>query len=161
LLTFGEGYHNFHHKFPKDFRNGIRWFDYDPTKWLIMLLKRFGLAKDLVVMHKSKIIQYRLRFQLADLKGKLVETRAQLAEQVEAIYQPVYQQLSQKLESIHVLEKKLTQLKFNKKNLNLCAVRYRQQRRIYQACLRRHWRSTNQLLTVWSLLLRSNAICAA
>lgn len=38
LVTFGEGYHNFHHEFPADYRNGIRWFDYDPTKWLISLV---------------------------------------------------------------------------------------------------------------------------
>ena len=26
LFTFGEGYHNYHHKFPSDYRNGISWF---------------------------------------------------------------------------------------------------------------------------------------
>jgi len=35
FLTFGEGYHNFHHEFPNDYRNGIMWYHYDPTKWLI------------------------------------------------------------------------------------------------------------------------------
>ena len=35
LLTLGEGYHNFHHEFPSDFRNGVHWYDYDPTKWFI------------------------------------------------------------------------------------------------------------------------------
>lgn len=38
LVTFGEGYHNFHHEFPADYRNGIKWFDYDPTKWCITLV---------------------------------------------------------------------------------------------------------------------------
>jgi stearoyl-CoA desaturase (delta-9 desaturase) len=33
LITNGEGYHNFHHRFPSDFRNGIRWYQWDPTKW--------------------------------------------------------------------------------------------------------------------------------
>nr|CAG8637645.1 15132_t:CDS:2 [Entrophospora candida] len=33
IITGGEGYHNFHHEFPKDYRNGYRIFDYDPTKW--------------------------------------------------------------------------------------------------------------------------------
>ena len=32
LLTYGEGYHNFHHIFASDYRNGIRWYHYDPTK---------------------------------------------------------------------------------------------------------------------------------
>jgi hypothetical protein len=35
FVTNGEGYHNFHHKFPSDFRNGMRWYQWDPTKWLI------------------------------------------------------------------------------------------------------------------------------
>lgn len=38
ILTFGEGYHNFHHEFPSDYRNGVNWFDYDPTKWCIGLV---------------------------------------------------------------------------------------------------------------------------
>ncbi len=40
----GEGYHNFHHRFPSDFRNGIRWRDYDPTKWLVCALAAVRLA---------------------------------------------------------------------------------------------------------------------
>jgi len=47
LLTMGEGYHNFHHRFPSDFRNGIRWRDYDPTKWLVCALAAVRLAWDL------------------------------------------------------------------------------------------------------------------
>lgn len=47
LLTLGEGYHNFHHRFPTDYRNGIRWYHWDPSKWVIALLARLGLAWDL------------------------------------------------------------------------------------------------------------------
>jgi len=47
LLTFGEGYHNYHHSFQRDYRNAIRWWQYDPTKWLIRSLNLFGLAKNL------------------------------------------------------------------------------------------------------------------
>jgi stearoyl-CoA desaturase (Delta-9 desaturase) len=47
LLTFGEGYHNYHHSFQRDYRNAIRWWQYDPTKWLIRSLSLFGLAKNL------------------------------------------------------------------------------------------------------------------
>ena len=35
LLTYGEGYHNFHHAFEFDYRNAIKWWQFDPTKWLI------------------------------------------------------------------------------------------------------------------------------
>jgi stearoyl-CoA desaturase (Delta-9 desaturase) len=44
LITLGEGYHNFHHRFPYDYRNGARWWQYDPSKWTIWLLGRLGLV---------------------------------------------------------------------------------------------------------------------
>ena len=47
FLTMGEGYHNYHHSFQRDYRNGIRWYQFDPTKWLIRSLSWIGLAKNL------------------------------------------------------------------------------------------------------------------
>ena len=32
FFTHGEGFHNFHHAFPSDFRNGIRWYHWDPEQ---------------------------------------------------------------------------------------------------------------------------------
>lgn len=45
FFTFGEGYHNFHHIFEHDYRNGIRWWQFDPTKWLIRGSASIGLAQ--------------------------------------------------------------------------------------------------------------------
>lgn len=45
LLTFGEGYHNYHHNFPRDYRNGPKWYNFDPSKWLIFSLFLIGSAK--------------------------------------------------------------------------------------------------------------------
>lgn len=47
LLTNGEGYHGFHHRFPSDYRNGIKWYDWDPTKWIIFILSKVRLTWDL------------------------------------------------------------------------------------------------------------------
>ncbi|GAB3321235.1 fatty acid desaturase [Haliea atlantica] len=47
FLTYGEGYHNYHHLFQNDYRNGIRWYHWDPTKWLISGCARVGLASRL------------------------------------------------------------------------------------------------------------------
>lgn len=47
LLTFGEGYHNFHHAHPADYRNAIRFWQWDPTKWLIRMLWALGLTRNL------------------------------------------------------------------------------------------------------------------
>ncbi|KAJ3107876.1 hypothetical protein HDU97_002808 [Phlyctochytrium planicorne] len=55
LLTNGEGYHNFHHEFPKDYRNGLHPLDWDPTKWLIWLSGKLGLASDLYTIPENEI----------------------------------------------------------------------------------------------------------
>jgi stearoyl-CoA desaturase (delta-9 desaturase) len=47
LVTMGEGYHNFHHTFPGDYRNGVRFFDFDPPKWLIATLAWCGVVRHL------------------------------------------------------------------------------------------------------------------
>ncbi|OGW79071.1 MAG: hypothetical protein A2Z83_02300 [Omnitrophica bacterium GWA2_52_8] len=56
ILTNGEGYHNFHHKFPNDYRNGIRWYHWDPSKWVIFLLSKVHLAWDLKRTPQSLIM---------------------------------------------------------------------------------------------------------
>jgi stearoyl-CoA desaturase (delta-9 desaturase) len=47
FFTYGEGYHSFHHRFQADYRNGVRWYHFDPTKWLIRALAWLGLAHGL------------------------------------------------------------------------------------------------------------------
>jgi sn-2 palmitoyl-lipid 9-desaturase len=44
LLTYGEGWHNNHHAFPNSAQTGIKWWEFDPTWWLVLLLQRLGLA---------------------------------------------------------------------------------------------------------------------
>jgi stearoyl-CoA desaturase (delta-9 desaturase) len=59
LVTFGEGYHSFHHRFPYDYRNGIRWWHYDPSKWLIWSMVRSGLASRLRTASKTNVARAR------------------------------------------------------------------------------------------------------
>ena len=61
FFTYGEGFHNFHHQFPLDYRNGIRVYDYDPTKWIIWMWSRLGLASDLKTISRVHLTRYRLR----------------------------------------------------------------------------------------------------
>ncbi|MGZ3692210.1 MAG: fatty acid desaturase [Pseudobdellovibrio sp.] len=89
ILTHGEGYHNFHHKFQFDYRNGIRWYHWDPTKWSIQLAALLGLAKKLKTVQFSEILRARLeveslkfkntdfyKFKLEPLAQKMVEAQA-------------------------------------------------------------------------------------
>ncbi len=65
FLTNGEGYHNFHHKFPMDYRNGIRWYHWDPTKWMIWVLSQCRLTWDLRRTPDEQIKLARLAVQNA------------------------------------------------------------------------------------------------
>jgi len=73
LVTFGEGYHNYHHEFQHDYRNGVKPWQFDPTKWIIWSLSRLGLAGKLRRVATEKIVlcelneaQRRLTTKLAD-----------------------------------------------------------------------------------------------
>lgn len=68
LATIGEGYHNFHHQFPMDYRNAIRWYQYDPTKWFIWVCSRFGLASHLKVFPDNEVKKGQLTMQLKRLR---------------------------------------------------------------------------------------------
>lgn len=47
FVSFGEGYHNYHHTYSRDYRNGPEWYNFDPSKWLIYVLSHLGLAYNL------------------------------------------------------------------------------------------------------------------
>lgn len=63
LVTLGEGYHNFHHEFPSDYRNGVEWWQYDPTKVFIYALSLVGLAYDLQTFPQNEIVKGRLQME--------------------------------------------------------------------------------------------------
>ncbi|KAF8202642.1 hypothetical protein K438DRAFT_1581075 [Mycena galopus ATCC 62051] len=75
LCTLGEGYHNFHHQFPMDYRNAIKWYQYDPTKWFIWSCQQLGLASHLKVFPDNEVRKGQLTMQLKRLR----ETQESLA----------------------------------------------------------------------------------
>lgn len=56
IFTFGEGYHNYHHEFQYDYRNGVKPWQMDPTKWLIWMLSKLGLVRGLRRVAEDKIL---------------------------------------------------------------------------------------------------------
>ncbi|HVK61759.1 MAG TPA: fatty acid desaturase [Bdellovibrionales bacterium] len=87
FLTFGEGYHNFHHFFQADYRNGVRWYQWDPTKWFIRSLSFVGLTTKLKRARKEEIFKARISMdeKLLVQKGACIDRTAQLkARMVEA-----------------------------------------------------------------------------
>jgi fatty-acid desaturase len=55
LLTFGEGWHNNHHAFPRAARHGLKWYEIDVNWYGIMALKFLGLAKSIKLISKEQI----------------------------------------------------------------------------------------------------------
>jgi stearoyl-CoA desaturase (delta-9 desaturase) len=64
----GEGYHNFHHQFPMDYRSAFRWYQYDPTKWFIATCGVLGLASHLRRFPTNEVEKGELTMRLKQLK---------------------------------------------------------------------------------------------
>lgn len=118
LLTFGEGYHNYHHVFANDYRNGIRWYHFDPTKWLIWGLSKIGLTyglkrtdstvirKTIVLEHKNFLIRalsnyfsdkkIELERQVLDLSERILKTLNE-SHHLEQLYRNALQNASEKM----------------------------------------------------------------
>ena len=97
-MTFGEGYHNYHHKFQWDYRNGIRWFHFDPSKWFIWGLSKIGLAKKL---KKAEYLQI--------MKVRSIAILNQIHSRMEEIPELAAQSYHKKLEEIKKKIKTLEQ----------------------------------------------------
>lgn len=99
LLTHGEGYHSFHHRFPSDYRNGIRWYHWDPTKWTVRLLSYVGLATNLKRTEESQILAARtlVEKELADQRWAMIQQHPQLAQAVKRVDE-LYTQLRETLQ---------------------------------------------------------------
>ena len=61
LLAFGEGWHNNHHAFPRSAFHGLRWWQVDFSGYLIWLLERLGLARDVYRVSPALLARYSAR----------------------------------------------------------------------------------------------------
>jgi stearoyl-CoA desaturase (Delta-9 desaturase) len=93
VITYGEGYHNFHHIFTHDYRNGARWWQWDPTKWLIAGLQCVGLTRRLKRTPWFQIERALLAMQFRRAQARLAklpaaghfeQLRARIAHEYEA-----------------------------------------------------------------------------
>jgi stearoyl-CoA desaturase (Delta-9 desaturase) len=85
VVTYGEGYHNFHHIFAHDYRNGVRWWQWDPTKWLIAALQVFGLTRRLKRTPVFQIQRALLAMQFSRAQARLAKLPAGGAAHVESL----------------------------------------------------------------------------
>ena len=48
LPSLGEAWHHNHHAFPRSAAHGLRWYEIDPSKWIIGAMQKVGLAWNVV-----------------------------------------------------------------------------------------------------------------
>jgi stearoyl-CoA desaturase (delta-9 desaturase) len=71
LITYGEGYHNYHHLFQNDYRCGIRWWHLDINKWFISTCALLGLVKNRKRAPMFKVLRARLNMDFKRARQKL------------------------------------------------------------------------------------------
>ncbi|MFY9589321.1 fatty acid desaturase [Rickettsia endosymbiont of Halotydeus destructor] len=72
LFLLGENWHNYHHAFPSDYRNGVKWYHFDVHKWIIYLMSKVGLAWDL-----DRTAKVRIHAKMQETFSYLTEGRKQ------------------------------------------------------------------------------------
>ncbi|NDV92582.1 acyl-CoA desaturase [Alteromonas sp. 345S023] len=109
FFTFGEGYHNYHHIFEYDYRNGIRWYQFDPTKWLIKGLSYIGLTRNLRKVPEERIEKARVAMQLQRASEKA--SSLPNADEVMSTIHAEYDLLVQKMSDYYATKKRLMRIK--------------------------------------------------
>ncbi len=96
LFTFGEGYHNYHHQFQYDYRNGVKPWQFDPTKWLVWVLSRIGLvdAGSIKRVPKEKIMLAEIRQKEKLLSRKLSVRAHPVCDKAQALFADAGEKLS-------------------------------------------------------------------
>ena len=106
FLTFGEGYHNFHHTFQADYRNGHKWYHVDPSKWWITSFNFLGLKSNLKSTPKHSIeaakIDMKSKKAFSKLESRNIDTevfQSQIDEHKSSMRSSLYE--------IHKLKREL------------------------------------------------------
>ncbi|UNU72855.1 fatty acid desaturase [Moraxella nasovis] len=114
FFTWGEGYHNYHHHFQYDYRNGVKWWQYDPTKWLIIALSKVGLAKNLKRVDNLTIKHAEVAMQFKRANERIAKGDMTFDDRLQALKDHVaaeYDAFTKTVEEWHQLKAKAIELK--------------------------------------------------
>ncbi|HVT59149.1 MAG TPA: hypothetical protein VHR45_12195 [Thermoanaerobaculia bacterium] len=106
VLAFGEGYHNFHHSFPFDYRNGIRRWHFDPAKWTIYGLSRLGLARELRRASDAAILKARIEVQFEAAREKIARVVTGAHDSYEKRLHDAYTRLQSALHELLAMQRR-------------------------------------------------------
>ena len=115
LFTFGEGYHNYHHEFQHDYRNGVKPWQFDPTKWAIWAMSKVGLTSGLRRVPDEKIQLAEIAEQQKQLDAVMAARPAKRCETTRRLLDAAQEQLhhaaqtweQRKTEYVRATEKKI------------------------------------------------------
>ncbi len=98
FFTCGEGYHNYHHSFQHDYRNGVKPWQFDPTKWMIWLLSKVGLVSNLRRVPDEKILLAEMREAkrlLEKKRNSITEATTPLQQRAEEMIEVMSERLTE------------------------------------------------------------------
>lgn len=130
LITYGEGYHNYHHIFQSDYRCGIRWWHLDINKWFISTCALLGLVKNRKRTPQFKVLRARLNMEFKAARSKLERSKdsSTWKEQLEQEYAQFVETIRQwqhlQMERVQSGKQKLAE-RFEAETASLAA-RYRE-----------------------------------
>ena len=124
FLTFGEGFHNYHHKFQWDYRNGIKWYNFDPSKWIIKFLSIFKLVYKLRKASEASILKAKIETVLNKINySSITKLNNSYHQKINLIKLNAFK----KIDLLKDLELKYN----NAKKYNLNSSQYLKKKRIY------------------------------
>ena len=140
FMTLGEGYHSFHHRFPTDFRNGVRWYHWDPAKWFIWLLRGLHLASKLRSTPAPLIEQTRIMVAMQQVELRIERIPVNYRDEIQRRLDTVREHLNQALEHWRQYSRERTQ------GLTVAWRETRRKSLTFQREARHEWRCALRLL---------------
>lgn len=105
FFTFGEGYHNYHHEFQHDYRNGVKPWQWDPSKWTIWTLSKLGLVDGLRRVPDGRILLAEMGEARRRAQKHLAEMREQAPGQAHRAADALHELVERLSANYHELEK--------------------------------------------------------
>ncbi|MGA7615326.1 MAG: fatty acid desaturase [Thermoanaerobaculia bacterium] len=99
-LAFGEGYHNYHHTFAYDYRNGVKAWHFDPAKWTIWALSRFGLTSNLRRAPRAVILRARVEVQFEKAQLRMQKWNAAVRKLHESRVYEAYERMQNAIQEL-------------------------------------------------------------
>lgn len=150
LFLLGENWHNFHHAFPSDYRNGVKWYHFDVHKWIIFLMSKVGLAWNL-----ESTADARIQAKVNETKEQTVEIRklklSSLQDRADQLMQHVKSKLNEVENSSENIKKQLS-----KSFLEVQGSLVRMIDQLHSSSTRLTEKSSEKLLNMFSVKLQDN-----